>query len=240
MKTDIDCYWFNPSTFSNFGDALAPYIANLYNRTAVYCPTNVKGPRVFTVGSIADRALKNDIIVGTGKLTYMDTKELDVRAGRGPLSFPHANVFGDAALCLSFFEKKNDVPDIPLVFVPHHKTLNFPRLDFFDVLHPTTDVYSFIQKIKRSKLVMSESLHGLIIADALGIPNVRVKPVESTFLDWDFKFKDYYSGIGSDYPDGIDSRKISSIDDIYSKAQVHNIADSANDIHTELQKVFSQ
>ena len=55
-----------------------------------------------------------------------------------------------------------------------------------------TDV---IDKICSCQYILSESLHGLIVAETYGIPNVWVD-----FMDhpeyWEFKFQDFYESIG--------------------------------------------
>jgi hypothetical protein len=43
--------------------------------------------------------------------------------------------------------------------------------------------------------VISSSLHGLIVADSLGIPNVWLR-LSPDVLGGDYKFKDYYSVFG--------------------------------------------
>ena len=55
-----------------------------------------------------------------------------------------------------------------------------------------TDV---IDLIVNSDYVFSSSLHGLIIAEAYGIPNYRIK-ISDLIIGGDFKFDDYYASIG--------------------------------------------
>lgn len=52
-----------------------------------------------------------------------------------------------------------------------------------------------IDKIVNSKFVISESLHGLIVAEAYGIPAVWVEFVEHN-VEWKFKYLDFYESIG--------------------------------------------
>lgn len=55
-----------------------------------------------------------------------------------------------------------------------------------------TDV---IDRIYRSKYVISESLHGLIVSEAYGIPCAWIE-LEPHFSNWEYKFKDFYYSIG--------------------------------------------
>ena len=45
--------------------------------------------------------------------------------------------------------------------------------------------------------MISESLHGLIVAETYGIPNVWVEFIQHPDY-WDFKFDDFYGSIGKD------------------------------------------
>lgn len=57
-----------------------------------------------------------------------------------------------------------------------------------------TDV---IDEIISSEFIISESLHGLIVAETYGIPNVWVEFVEHPSY-WNFKFEDYFASIGKE------------------------------------------
>ena len=55
-----------------------------------------------------------------------------------------------------------------------------------------------VEKIAKCKTIISSSLHGLIIADSLGIPNVHVVVTDKLLGDG-FKFDDYYSSYGLEH-----------------------------------------
>lgn len=61
-----------------------------------------------------------------------------------------------------------------------------------DLMAPPLDV---VRQIASCELILSSSLHGLIVADAFGIPNVYVRASDSPLGDG-FKYDDYYSGYG--------------------------------------------
>ena len=61
-----------------------------------------------------------------------------------------------------------------------------------DVNRPPFDV---VRDISTCEAIVSSSLHGLIVADALEIPNVRVS-FHGRLKGGDFKFEDYASGVG--------------------------------------------
>lgn len=58
-----------------------------------------------------------------------------------------------------------------------------------------SDWKEVIDLICESKLVISESLHGLIVAETYGVPSIWVEFIEHP-VDWNFKFLDFYESIG--------------------------------------------
>lgn len=71
-----------------------------------------------------------------------------------------------------------------------------PGITLIDVRRPPKDVFSEIASCSE---IFSSSLHGLIAADALGIPNrwVRLEIPGRSIDDDRFKFDDYYSAFGT-------------------------------------------
>lgn len=59
----------------------------------------------------------------------------------------------------------------------------------------TANIDKFVSELQSCNTVISQSLHGLIIADSLGIPNVWLElgPIHS---GGSFKFLDYFSSVG--------------------------------------------
>ena len=54
---------------------------------------------------------------------------------------------------------------------------------------------NFINSVLKCKKILSSSLHGLITADSLGIPNVMII-INDKIIGKDYKFRDYYSSYG--------------------------------------------
>ena len=57
----------------------------------------------------------------------------------------------------------------------------------------TNDYKSVIDQIVQSKLIISSSLHGVILADAYGVPSVWYRGLGKSI---DFKYLDYYASTG--------------------------------------------
>jgi len=55
----------------------------------------------------------------------------------------------------------------------------------------------FLAELRECEVVLSSAMHGLIAADALGIPNARLH-VADRITGGDYKFRDYYSVFGVD------------------------------------------
>ena len=69
------------------------------------------------------------------------------------------------------------------------------------------------KEIAKCETVLSSSLHGLIFADALGIPNMHVR-LKKELPEGNFKFEDYYSSYGLNDPGIYLDEHIPSYDEI--------------------------
>ena len=140
-------------------------------------PEATRNRRVFILGSGA----------GTGPLpSHWPNGSWSILAVRGPLTArligrPEAAITDGAALIAatpSLLPKERDDNDI--VFIPHYNSVAYSRwqhacaaagLRFVD---PHWPVETVIGKIGRARLVISEAMHGAIVADTLRIPWVPV------------------------------------------------------------------
>lgn len=69
---------------------------------------------------------------------------------------------------------------------------NYDNSIFIDVRKSPKEVISHIAECE---VIISSSLHGLIVSDSLRIPNIHVK-VSTNLIGDGYKFDDYYSGYG--------------------------------------------
>jgi pyruvyltransferase len=65
------------------------------------------------------------------------------------------------------------------------------------------------------KIVLSSSLHGLVLADSFQIPNKRIV-LSNNIIGGDFKFKDYYSGIDNEYRI---PKKVQTLNDMFEASE---------------------
>ena len=162
--------------------------------------------RLVSIGSVMHLARNGDVIWGTGvngkhvndKLPFSIA---DIRAVRGPLTRDHLQknghsvpeIFGDPGLLVGelYPSLKKEKKRFNLTIVPNLNDIaEYANLE--DVLDPRSDIEACITRIAQSEYVVGSSLHGIIVAESLGIPARLVSsPVEPSF-----KYEDYYCGSG--------------------------------------------
>ena len=202
-------FWWG-SLPENFGDKLSPVvIERLLNRKIKYShQLEEKEPILLGIGSILHYARDGDVIWGSGfrenPLGENRFKNIDVRAVRGPLTrnfllkmgINCPEVYGDPALLIPYLFpefKKSKFPSNEYIIIPHRREIkNF--LTYKNVILPTEPWNQIIKKILNSKLVISSSLHGIIVAEAFGVPTRLLKMpwMEEPLL----KYEDYYLSTG--------------------------------------------
>jgi pyruvyltransferase len=213
----IPLFYWQQKDFVNFGDYLSVKIVEriLNQPVRIYRKRKVDEKKFLALGSILYFARDNDVVWGSGvngkrlkKEEYAFSK-LDVRAVRGPLTrqFLMENfqiecpeIYGDPALLF------------PLLY-PEFQRAASPSRDYSIVLHyldeklfatssdphliRSTEPWDIIiKKILDSKFIISTSLHGLILAEAYGIPARMLRLTQAEPL---FKYQDYYLGTNRPY-----------------------------------------
>jgi len=192
----------------NFGDLLSPWLfSQMTGREVVYADPS--RPHYLAIGSILKQANENSVVWGAGSFGTEDGRLLapgaTYAAVRGPLSRARLmardiscpEVYGDPALLA------------PAYFAPEvKKTHQYgivtrwsesrwrrpeigPGVRLIDL--GTTDVEGVIEAMLSCRRIVTGSLHGLIIADAYGIPNAWIRT--RTAYGGEYKFFDYFSTV---------------------------------------------
>lgn len=213
-------FWWEPRDGSqNAGDHLAKVIVEqmlaLKDKKIIDKLTNKN--KLLSIGSVMHFAKDNDSIWGTGingkiNESHLKFKNLDVRAVRGPRTREFLigrgimvpEIYGDPGLLLPMFFSKEcllnfEEPQKDFIVIPHMNE-NFNDYKKFEknICSPKQGALSFTKEIVNSKFVISGSLHGLIIAEAYGIPAIFL---DNNSGESRFKYDDYYFGSGRDsYP----------------------------------------
>lgn len=204
-------YWWQPTPgntdFLNFGDELSRVIVERILERKVSRAEIEDHNKLLAVGSVLQFAKNGDVIWGSGvhgshiMLSAYQLHQLDIRALRGPLSrtfliclgLDVPEVYGDPALLLPLlFPELKPNPQREYLVIPHLSEIClFPRDEYTAFPDESWDVV--LQKILESKLVISSSLHGIIAAEAFGIP---ARWLRITQHEPEFKYHDYFMGTG--------------------------------------------
>lgn len=194
----------------NFGDDINPYLyEKIVGKPPNYIPLSESTVRFMAIGSVISAANDMTIVWGTGSM-FCNTKitgQPEMRAVRGPLTrrvvlasdIKCPEVYGDPVLLIPRYynptiEKKYKVGLIPH-YIDHNKIDIVPGDKDAIKISIGLGIEEFIDTVKSCESIVSSSLHGLIIADAYGIP-CRWAEVSSNVAGDGFKFKDYFGSIG--------------------------------------------
>lgn len=213
MKINLR-HWSLDGPEQNFGDALSPYIVRRLLGKQHTLEVNGEGEvNLLAVGSWLHYAKDGTHIWGTGLRTdppqehdaTHDYKTLNVHAVRGPLTRDFLlrrgiwcpPVYGDPALLLpELFHPGRDPKLADRVgLLPHLGSIEkYQHARGFHVISPmTTNVEDTIRQIVSCSVIVSQSLHGLIVADAYRVPNVWLRDLPA---EGDLKFLDYFASQG--------------------------------------------
>jgi pyruvyltransferase len=203
---EVTVYYYKRfNRIDNVGDLLSPIIVDMVKDHLNIVNVKHITKRMFAIGSVITAA-KSDMVVWGSGVHYEDSIipkfDLDIRAIRGPLSrekliqsgFKCPEYYGDPALLLPLFYKPNIEKEYDYTLIPHFfkdEEIN-PIFKENQITTLTSDWKGFIDRIASSKYIISGSLHGIIIAEAYGVPAILID-----LLDGDmFKYKDYYYSTG--------------------------------------------
>ena len=214
MKYLVNLIYFRHNQgHGNFGDELSVFITKkLINAEKYKLLVRTKGIQLnlVCIGSYTHKALPRSYIFGSGIRTPDQHginryyKTLRICAVRGPktrdflvsIGLQVPEIYGDPALLLPRFYTPVIDPLLQgkLALIPHIS--NYSKYaaqnldpDKYELINPTDHWQTVINKLASCKCVISNSLHGLICADAYGIPNIWLTEYE--LPEGRFKFEDY-------------------------------------------------
>lgn len=205
-------YW--ESQHGNFGDDLNLWLWDFLipGFRDVHAETLLVG-----VGTVLNRVLlpegRHKLVLGSGfgygTLPDMsDKNEWDIRCVRGPLTAqkvgidPKLGIIDPAVMVAEMPEFKNLPKKHKKSFVPHWESAAagiWPVICGAVGLHyidPRGDAKDVIRDIAQSELIVAESMHGAILADAFRVPWVAVTTSSSINS---FKWSDWAQTVGVTY-----------------------------------------
>lgn len=208
----------------NWGDAVSPVLSQLVTgrRAELVDYTEYPDePHLMICGSTLKWASATSVLWGVGEIAAgmsfvrRRSRPREVAAVRGPLTrqrliaagIPCPDVYGDPALLFPRYYHPPAQPEYELGVIPHYIDHDSPRLAalaadervrLIDITqaHRKDEhkVFSFIDEVRRCRRIASSSLHGLILADAYGIPSLWVELSDNVF-GRGFKFRDYFQSV---------------------------------------------
>ena len=189
----------------NFGDDINPSFFQRLHGGPVRFATDRRQPHILGAGSILEHSLPTSVVCGSGLLQPPrgPVAAAEFVAVRGGLSAAACGassgvLLGDPLVLINTFVARSR-PARRYGFVPHVTSVTRWRRLACDrrcIIDPAGDPWRTIAEIAACEVVFSQSLHGLIVADAFGIPNVWVVPSD-TMVGGCFKFEDYFSTLES-------------------------------------------
>jgi succinoglycan biosynthesis protein ExoV len=192
-------------TTPNFGDALNPY---MWPRLLPGGFLDEDDSELFLgIGSILwDQHPKaaRKIVMGSGYGGYAAPPDVgdgtwDVVFVRGPrtaarLGLPPERAICDSAVLLRLLRLPEPAADIGVAFMPHYHSFSRGpweeacRIAGIRLIDPRDDVEKVISEIRGARMLITEAMHGAIVADALRTPWLAARPIhsenESKWLDW--------------------------------------------------------
>jgi pyruvyltransferase len=196
------------SRADNFGDLLSPWlVSRMTGREVVLAEPDE--PHYLAIGSILNLTTAASTVWGSGAFgpengpRFCD--EASYTAVRGPLSrsrllvreIPCPEVYGDPALLAPAYF----APSVPRThqvgIVTRWSERRWHEADVAPdvrLIHlGTSDVEGVIEAMLSCRRIVSGSLHGLVIADAYGIPSAWVQ--SPTAYGGPYKFFDYFAAV---------------------------------------------
>ena len=208
----------------NFGDILTPYlIKKLFNINIEHCNSS-HDCNFIGVGSLLEHLFiaTDDVdIWGAGFIRDGENftpKEQKFLAVRGKLSanriLSNDNILmGDPGLLIEKISSPVQ-KEYKIGFIPHYidwqnqitkKIKDINNIHYISIVqNPDT----FIEDVAKCDYIISSSLHGIITADSLRIPNLHIQ-ISDNVIGNNYKFEDYYSAFNQEHP-FIDLRKLES------------------------------
>lgn len=201
-KGNVNLHWWQmPYGKINVGDYLSWVIVEWIKKErgiASDSSYNGETQHLYAVGSIIDSGFQDATVWGSGCLQdhmfwWRNNRKLDICSVRGPLTrkvmkkngYNCPEIYGDPAILMPMIYKPQNIKkNKSYVVISHHSVQQEEG-----TLSPvTTDYKTFIDKILEAELVISSSLHGIILAEAYGVPAIMLgnAPVAR------FKYNDWY------------------------------------------------
>jgi pyruvyltransferase len=204
--------WWHKGDGNNFGDVICPtIIKSLTGENVEYSSENGS---LLSIGSILfiDHP-EPKVVWGAGAINETQVahriSEYEILSVRGPKTRKRVNdlgiycpeKYGDPAILLPYLFEDEIEEDIEVSIMPHWidlkdvknmKGIKKLNINVIDIRSPIDNV---IKEIKRSKMLITSSLHGVIVGEAFE-KDTRFVRFGNKLTGGYFKFEDYYNSTG--------------------------------------------
>jgi succinoglycan biosynthesis protein ExoV len=204
-------YYRHPNGITNFGDELNPWI---WSELLPGCFDDNPDTLFYGIGTLlrpsATDQARRLVVMGSGAGYFDDFPVVDERWNiycvRGPLTASHLGIdpafaVTDPAYLVREVVGKSSGVGNEVGYMPHITQVDkywdavCPKLGL-SLIDPRAKPQITVEKIRHCRLLITEALHGAIVADALGVPWI---PVASNPLILPFKWRDWLAGVGLSY-----------------------------------------
>ena len=184
MTESPPAFWCRIPSRANFGDALTPWLIHrLSGQYPAFLPPDNPRTKYFVTGSIIGLTSSSCIVWGAGIMDVHDriSSQATLLAVRGPLTRARAikdgvhcpEIYGDPALLLPRLYsppiKHSSGIGLALHFSDRPRLMGLPNLpSWIRLIDMQDSIESVINQIRSCELVISSSLHGLIVSHAYG------------------------------------------------------------------------
>lgn len=221
----------HPHRSKNWGDIVSHPLVKTISQSENIELTNNSGEsnKLIVVGSVLQHLRNGDLVWGGGAIdqNHISGVPQKVFAVRGPLTrnelmmrgIECPDVYGDPALLMPYItEYKRKEPKYKYGLIPHYADENEVQVENLKkqgvkIIDICAGLHEFIEDILDVEFILSSSLHGLIAADAWGIPNARVN-IKGTLYGGHFKFIDYALSVNRKIDYGFNLKSDTQIEEL--------------------------
>lgn len=209
-------YWWDSR--ANFGDAAGPWLIRAMTGQAVVNSrfTQARGRALGSIGSLFQMLNRSQTDMWGSGILYPPTdaqvrklkklKGIRIHAVRGPktravlqekLGWNVPEIYGDPALLFPrYFQPTTPRAEERIAFVPHKHHWKYFKQDLsgqINKLSVADDVETVVAAIATAGACISTSLHGIIFAQAYGVPWVWLNVQDDELKGGEFKFEDFFA-----------------------------------------------
>lgn len=208
-------YW-KKTKVGNLGDELSPYIVqHISNCNTIYVSPETPG-KLCAIGSWFNRETlaSGGYFWGTGLHKELSPRqstdgEVIIKAVRGPITrkllleagYDCPAIYGDPALLMPKFYSPSVNKKYKLGIIPHYVHLGLLNVaSDIKIITPERnfdEIETFVDELCECEMILSSSLHGIILAHAYGIP-AQYFVMHNHPLNYlaGIKFSDYFLSVG--------------------------------------------